>query len=51
MWAAQASTAKELDEMLPKAIESVKSGVGAVLDAHLEGPQGKFGGGKSVTLG
>lgn len=51
LWAGQAGTVEELEEMLPKAIESVKSGRGAVLDAHLEGPQGKFGGGKSVTLG
>lgn len=42
---------EELEELLPRAIESVKSGVGAVLDAHLEGAQGKYGGGKSVTLG
>ena len=28
---------KELDELLPKAIEAVKGGVGAVLDAHLDG--------------
>ena len=51
LWAEHASTAKELDELLPKAIESVKNGIGAVLDAHLEGPQGKFGGGKSVLVG
>lgn len=51
LWAGQASTVEELEELLPKAIESVKSGVGAVLDAHLEGRQGKYGGGKSVTLG
>ena len=28
---------KELDEVLPKAIEAVKGGVGAVLNAHLDG--------------
>lgn len=37
LWAGQASTVKELDELLPKAIEAVKGGVGAVLDAHLDG--------------
>ena len=38
LWAGQASTVKELDELLPKAVEAVKSGIGAVLDAHLDGP-------------
>lgn len=51
LWAGHASTVAELADLLPKAIESVKSGVGAVLDAHLEGPQGKYGGGKSVLVG
>ena len=41
----------ELHKLLPEAIESVKNGVGAVLDAHLDGPQGKYGGGKSVLVG
>lgn len=34
-----------------EAVQSVKDGVGAVLDAHLEGPQGKYGGGKAVLVG
>lgn len=51
LWAGQAGTAKELGELLPKAIESVMGGVGAVLDAHLEGPQGKYGGGEAVLVG
>ena len=37
LWAAQARTAKELDELLPRAIEAVEAGVGAVLEAHLDG--------------
>lgn len=51
LWAGHATTVSELHDLLPKAIESVKSGVGAVLDAHLDGPQGKYGGGKSVLVG
>ena len=51
LWARQASTAKQLDELLPEAIESVKNGIGAVLDAHLDGPQGKYPAEKSVTVG
>jgi len=45
LWAAHASTTKELNRLLPEAIAAVKSGRSAVLDAHLDGPQGKFGGG------
>ena len=51
LWAEHATTAKELDELLPKAVEAVLSGTGAVLDAHLDGPQGKYGGGKSALIG
>jgi len=46
IWAAHASTADELSNLLPDAIKSVLSGTSAVLDAHLEGPEGKYGGGK-----
>lgn len=49
LWAGQASTVKELDELLPKAIEAVKGGVGAVLDAHLDGPHP--GPGKHALVG
>ena len=40
LWAGKAGTRAELDELLPRASEAVKKegGVGAVLDAHLEGP-------------
>jgi hypothetical protein len=41
----------ELAKMLPEAIEAVKGGVCAVLDAHLDGPQGKYGGGKAALIG
>jgi thiamine pyrophosphate-dependent acetolactate synthase large subunit-like protein len=44
IWAAHASTADELKRLLPEAIKSVLGGTSAVLDAHLEGPEGKYGG-------
>lgn len=50
-WAGVASSVEELKKVLPEAIEAVKGGVSAVLDAHLDGPQGKFGGGKAALLG
>lgn len=46
IWAAHASTVEELGRLLPEAIKSVLGGKSAVLDAHLEGPEGKYGGGK-----
>ncbi|KAK4541675.1 hypothetical protein LTR36_007819 [Oleoguttula mirabilis] len=50
-WAAHAGTVDELKRLLPQAIEAVKGGRCAVLDAHLDGPQGKFGGGKAALVG
>lgn len=44
LWAGRASKVAELEDKLKEAVESVKNGVGAVLDAHLDGPEGKFGG-------
>ncbi|KAF2860469.1 thiamine diphosphate-binding protein [Piedraia hortae CBS 480.64] len=41
-WAASAGTVKELADLLPKAVEAVKAGRCAVLDAHLGGSKGKF---------
>ena len=35
LWAGTAGNVKELQVLLPQAIESVKNGVGAVLDARL----------------
>ena len=51
IWAGHAASVDELHELLPEAVKSVKNGIGAVLDAHLDGPQGKYGGGKSVLVG
>jgi hypothetical protein len=50
-WAGVASTADELAKLLPEAVEAVKGGRCAVLEAQLEGPEGKFGGGRAVTVG
>lgn len=50
IWAGHASTAEELGEKLREAIEVVKSGRSAVLDAHLEGPEGKYGGKEEKTV-
>lgn len=47
IWAGHASTAKELERLLPEAINSVLSGKTAVLDAHLGGPEGKYVGGNA----
>ena len=49
VWAAHASTVDELEQLLPQAVQIVLSGRSAVLDAHLEGPQGKYGGGKTAV--
>lgn len=50
-WAGYAGTVEDLKKLLPQAVEAVKGGVCAVLDAHLDGPQGKFGGGKAALVG
>ncbi|QIX01129.1 hypothetical protein AMS68_006646 [Peltaster fructicola] len=50
-WAGIASTADELAQKLEEAIQCVKDGQSAVLEAQLEGPQGKFGGGKAALIG
>ncbi|KAL8788810.1 MAG: hypothetical protein Q9213_001481 [Squamulea squamosa] len=51
LWAGTASTMDELDNRLQEAVQSVQQGIGAVLDAHLDGGEGRYGGGKSVTVG
>ncbi|KAF2472700.1 thiamine diphosphate-binding protein [Lindgomyces ingoldianus] len=51
IWAAHASAAGELEKLLPEAIKSVLSGTTAVLDAHLEGPEGKFIKRKAAAMG
>lgn len=50
-WAGYASTAKDLEKLLPEAIAAVKGGVSAVLDANLEGPQGKYPGDQAALVG
>ncbi|KAK2747193.1 hypothetical protein FQN55_005188 [Onygenales sp. PD_40] len=42
LWSGCAGSVEELAELLPKAVESVKGGMGAVLEAQLEGREGKF---------
>ncbi|GAD96132.1 thiamine pyrophosphate enzyme [Paecilomyces variotii No. 5] len=42
IWAGRASTVKALAELLPQAIESVLNGTTAVLEAQLDGTDGKY---------
>jgi thiamine pyrophosphate-dependent acetolactate synthase large subunit-like protein len=42
LWAVQAGTANELVKILPQAVEKVLSGVPVVVDAHLDGSDGKY---------
>ncbi|KAJ9363958.1 hypothetical protein DTO280E4_2180 [Paecilomyces variotii] len=42
IWAGRASTVKTLAELLPQAIESVRQGTSAVLEAQLDGTDGKY---------
>lgn len=51
IWAGCTSKVDELDGLLKEAIEHVKGGTSAVFEAQLDGPQGKFGGGKAVLVG
>ena len=50
-WAGHAGTVDELKKLLPEAVEAVKGGRCAVLDAHLDGPEGKYPGPKSALVG
>lgn len=50
-WADHAGTAQELQVKLMQAVAAVQSGVSAVLDAHLDGPQGKYPGEKAALVG
>jgi len=50
-WAAHAGTVEDLKRLLPEAVEAVKSGRCAVLDAHLNGPEGKWPGPKAASIG
>ena len=42
VWAGCAATVADLARLLPEAIKSVQNGVAAVLEAQLDGTQGKF---------
>ena len=42
LWAGRAGTVGELQKLLPEAIESVLKGSGAVLEAQLDGTDGKY---------
>lgn len=42
LWAGRASTVAELAQKLPEAIQSVLNGTGAVLEAQLDGTEGKY---------
>ena len=49
LYAARAATAEELDKVLAEAVEKVLSGTPAVVDAHLDGPTGKYAVDKAAT--
>ena len=51
LWADRASTVEDLNRLLPEAVKAVLGGTSAVLDAHLDGPQGKYPGEKSALVG
>ena len=51
IWAGQAGCVGELNDLLPKAVESVMNGTTAVLEAQLEGKEGKYGGDKAALIG
>ena len=50
LYAAIADTAHSLEEILPKAVESVLNGTSAVIDAFLDGPSGKYAGAKTEAV-
>lgn len=50
LYAAIADTVGSLEEILPKAVESVLNGTSAVIDAFLDGPSGKYAGAKSEAV-
>ena len=53
LWAGTAGNVGELMDLLPQAVESVRNGIGAVLEAQLDGTDGKYAGrsGKLVVNG
>ena len=42
IWAGRAATVADLGRLLPEAIKSVQSGITAVLEAQLDGTEGKY---------
>ncbi|GAB7359063.1 hypothetical protein MBLNU230_g5135t1 [Neophaeotheca triangularis] len=50
-WTGTAGTAEDLETLLPEAVKAVQSGTCAVLDAHLDGPEGKYPGAKAALVG
>jgi hypothetical protein len=44
IWTGYAATADDLERLLPEAVKSVLEGRTAVLDAHLDGSEGKYTG-------
>ncbi|GIZ36676.1 hypothetical protein CKM354_000014400 [Cercospora kikuchii] len=50
-WAGVAGNAEQLKKLLPEAVAAVQSGVCAVLDAHLDGPEGKYPGPEATLVG
>lgn len=51
LFAKHVGKAADLAGVLKEAVEAVKGGTAAVIDAHLEGPQGKYPGDKAVLVG
>nr|KMM70541.1 acetolactate synthase catalytic subunit [Coccidioides posadasii RMSCC 3488] len=49
LWAGRAGTVEELAKALPEAIKSVLNGKGAVLEAQLNGKEGKYTGSSDAT--
>ncbi|PIA99472.1 hypothetical protein CB0940_03729 [Cercospora beticola] len=50
-WAGVAGNAEQLKKLLPEAVAAVQSGVCAILDAHLDGPEGKYPGPEAALVG
>lgn len=44
LWAIRAGTTEELLKLLPQAVEKVQSGISVVLEAQLDGTDGKYRG-------
>ena len=51
LYAGRPGTVDELERVLKEAVEAVKGGTSAVIDCHLDGPQGKFTGDDKTLVG